>query len=120
MAYSYDYYKKSADFLLDKFGDRPEIGIILGSGLGHFAAQVEDAVTVPYTDIPNFLRSTAIGHAGQMIFGKVAGKKVVCMAGRFQRSFRRLRLLPVLIWKAGLFIFRSLKWQRTESWRLPV
>ncbi len=83
MAYSYDYYKKSADFLIDKFGDRPEIGIILGSGLGHFAAQVEDAVTVPYTDIPNFLRSTAIGHAGQMIFGRVAGKKVVCMAGRF-------------------------------------
>lgn len=83
MTYTYDYYKAAADFLLDKFGDTPEIGIILGSGLGHFAAQVENPIVVPYGEIPNFLRSTAIGHAGQMIFGAVAGRKVVCMAGRF-------------------------------------
>ena len=83
MTYTFDDYKKSADFLLDKFGDRPEIGIILGSGLGHFAGELENPVVVPYAQIPNFLRSTAVGHAGQMIFGTVAGKKVVCMSGRF-------------------------------------
>ena len=83
MTYTYDYYKASADYLLDKFGAAPEIGIILGSGLGHFAAQLENPITVPYGEIPNFLRSTAIGHAGQMIFGTVAGKRVVCMSGRF-------------------------------------
>ncbi len=83
MTYTYETYKAAADFLLEKFGDCPEIGIILGSGLGHFASQVEDPVTVPYGEIPNFLRSTAQGHAGEMIFGTVAGKKVVCMSGRF-------------------------------------
>ena len=83
MTYTFDDYKKSADFLLDKFGDRPEIGIILGSGLGHFAGELENPVVVPYAQIPNFLRSTAVGHAGQMLFGTVADKKVVCMSGRF-------------------------------------
>lgn len=83
MTYTYETYKATADFLLERFGDCPEIGIILGSGLGHFASQVEDPVTVPYGEIPNFLCSTAQGHAGEMIFGTVAGKKVVCMSGRF-------------------------------------
>ena len=83
MTYTFDDYKKTADFLLEKFGDRPEIGIILGSGLGRFAGELKNPVVVPYAQIPNFLRSTAVGHAGQMIFGTVAGKKVVCMSGRF-------------------------------------
>ena len=83
MTYDLAYYKKSADFLLDKFGERPEIGIVLGSGLGHFAGELENPVVVPYSQIPNFLRSTAVGHAGEMLFGTVAGKRVVCMSGRF-------------------------------------
>ncbi len=83
MAYTYEYYKKSADHLLERFGGAPEIGLVLGSGLGHFAGHIEDPITVPYAEIPNFLRSTAIGHAGQMIFGTVSGKRVVCMSGRF-------------------------------------
>ncbi|MGM9521098.1 MAG: purine-nucleoside phosphorylase [Oscillospiraceae bacterium] len=80
---TYNYYKESADHLLKLTGARPEIGIILGSGLGHFANEIEDPVTVDYKDIPNFLTSTAVGHAGKMIFGKVSGKSVVCMSGRF-------------------------------------
>lgn len=83
MTYTYAYYKAAADYLLDKFGGRPEIGIILGSGLGHFAGELKNPVTVPYAEIPNFLLSTAVGHASQMLFGTVAGKKVVCMSGRF-------------------------------------
>lgn len=83
MKYTYEYYKKAADYLLERFGGTPEIGIILGSGLGHFGELIEDAVTVPYAEIPNFLVSTAEGHAGKMIFGTVAGRRVVCMSGRF-------------------------------------
>ncbi len=83
MKYTYDHFKKSADYLLERCGGPPEIGIILGSGLGHFGERVEDPVVIPYGDIPNFLTSTAIGHAGKMIFGSVAGRRVVCMSGRF-------------------------------------
>ncbi len=102
MSYTYEYYKAAADYLLDKFGERPEIGIVLGSGLGHFAAQVEAPVAVPYAEIPNFLLSTAIGHAGQMLFGTVAGRRVVCMSGRFHYyegyEFEQLAL-PVRVLK---------------------
>ena len=83
MKYTYEFYKEAADFLLERFGGAPEVGIVLGSGLGHFAGEPEDAVTVPYGEIPNFLVSTAVGHAGEMVFGTVAGRRVVCMSGRF-------------------------------------
>ena len=102
MAYTYDFYRESADYLLSKIDFTPEIGIILGSGLGHFAGEVEDAVTVDYTEIPHFLRSTAVGHAGKFIFGTVAGKKVAVMAGRFHYyegySFEELAL-PIRVFK---------------------
>ena len=83
MKYTYEFYKEAADFLLERFGGAPEVGIVLGSGLGHFAGELEDAVRVPYGEIPNFLVSTAVGHAGEMVFGTVAGRRVVCMSGRF-------------------------------------
>ena len=79
-------YKKclaSADYLRERVPFTPELALILGSSLGPFAQQIEDPITVDYTDIPNFLRSTAPGHAGKLIFGTVSGKKVVCMSGRF-------------------------------------
>ncbi len=60
----------------------PRVGIVLGSGLGDFAAQVTDAVTIPYAEIPNFPRSTVEGHAGQLLLGYVAGVPVAVMAGR--------------------------------------
>ena len=83
MSYTFADYRKSADYLLERAGMEPEVGLVLGSGLGGFASQLEDAVTVDYRDIPNFLTSTAIGHAGKMVFGKVSGRRVVCMSGRF-------------------------------------
>ena len=60
----------------------PRVGIVLGSGLGDFAAQVADPVTIPYAEIPNFPRSTVEGHAGQLILGHIAGVPVAVMAGR--------------------------------------
>ncbi|MFC7441041.1 purine-nucleoside phosphorylase [Laceyella putida] len=62
---------------------QPEIGLILGSGLGDLANEIEDAVVVPYGEIPHFPVSTVEGHAGQLVVGTLAGKAVVAMQGRF-------------------------------------
>lgn len=61
----------------------PEIGIILGSGLGSLADMVEIESEIPYTEVLNFPHSSVEGHSGKLIFGTMAGKKVVMMAGRF-------------------------------------
>ena len=63
-------------------GRKPEIGIILGSGLGPLAEQVEDAVVVPFEQIPHMKKSTATGHVGQFVCGTLAGKCVLAMQGR--------------------------------------
>lgn len=83
MEYSYDYFKVSADYVRGKIGFEPEIGMILGSGCGPLAQQIESPIVIPYEEIPNFLRSTVSTHAGKLICGTVAGKKVACMSGRF-------------------------------------
>ena len=61
---------------------RPEIGLVLGSGLGGFADSLADATRVSYADIPAFPRSTAIGHAGQLVIGKAGAVPVAVMQGR--------------------------------------
>ena len=70
-------------YLMEKVTLQPELGIILGSGLGAFADLVEDKVTISYKDIPHFPVSTVEGHAGQLVFGKVEGRPIVVMQGRF-------------------------------------
>jgi len=72
----------AAKFLLRKTKLRPRIGLVLGSGLGAFANEVPDAARIEYRNIPNFPRSTAIGHAGRMVIGKVADVPVAVMQGR--------------------------------------
>jgi purine-nucleoside phosphorylase len=62
---------------------RPDYLIILGTGLGQLADEIEAQHTIPYADIPNFPVSTAPGHAGQLLFGELSGQKVVAMQGRF-------------------------------------
>jgi len=74
--------RDAADFLLSQTCLRPEIGLILGSGLGSFADELSEAASVPYPGIPHFPRSTAIGHAGQMVFGYVENTPVAAMRGR--------------------------------------
>ncbi len=75
---------KAAEFILSKIGDRaPKVGIVLGSGLGSIADDITDAVVIPYTEIPGFPRATAIGHKGNFLVGKLGGKDVVAMQGRF-------------------------------------
>ena len=60
----------------------PRIGIILGSGLGNFAAHIADPITIPYAEIPHFPQSTVVGHAGQFHLGTIAGTPVAVMQGR--------------------------------------
>jgi purine-nucleoside phosphorylase len=72
----------AAGFLLEQSSLRPKIGLVLGSGLGAFADELSDAVRVPYSQIPSFPLSTAVGHAGQMVIGKAGDIPVAVMQGR--------------------------------------
>jgi purine-nucleoside phosphorylase len=72
----------AAHFLTGQTSLRPRIGLVLGSGLGGFADELTDATRIPYTNIPFFPRSTAVGHAGQLVIGKAAGIPVAAMQGR--------------------------------------
>ncbi len=73
---SVNYIRQRADFT-------PEVGIILGTGLGGLVNEIETNFTIPYSEIPHFPVSTVKGHKGQLIFGTLGGKKVVAMQGRF-------------------------------------
>lgn len=76
--------KEAAEYIRSKFGAyTPGIGLILGSGLGDLGDQIEDAVYLPYEEIPHFPRSTVEGHAGRFVIGKLEGKDVMIMQGRF-------------------------------------
>jgi purine-nucleoside phosphorylase len=70
-------------FIRAQYPHTPEAGIVLGSGLGDFADQINIEKEIDYKDIPHFPVSTVEGHKGKMIFGELSGKKVVAMAGRF-------------------------------------
>lgn len=76
--------REAADYIKEKLGGRtPEIAITLGSGLGDLADQLVDAINIPYGEIPHFPVSTVAGHKGQFVVGKLGGREVLCMQGRF-------------------------------------
>ncbi|WP_448379003.1 purine-nucleoside phosphorylase [Fervidobacterium sp.] len=75
--------KKAADFIKSKITETPEVCIVLGSGLHGIAEIVENPIRIPYKEIPEFPVSTAPGHKGELIFGKISGKYVALMNGRF-------------------------------------
>jgi purine-nucleoside phosphorylase len=72
----------AADFIFSKTSLRPSIALVLGSGLGAFADEFSDAVKIPYAEIPHFPRSTAVGHAGNLVIGNVDSIPVAGMQGR--------------------------------------
>ncbi|HTV59579.1 MAG TPA: purine-nucleoside phosphorylase [Verrucomicrobiae bacterium] len=74
--------EQAAKFILSKTKLRPKIALVLGSGLGAFADDLSEAARIPYEKIPNFPRSTAIGHAGRLVIGKAGGIAVAAMQGR--------------------------------------
>ena len=73
----------AAEYVSERLGGRkPEVGIVLGSGLGKLADQIGDPLVIPYREIPGFPVSTAIGHKGNFIVGTLGGKTVIAMQGR--------------------------------------
>lgn len=83
MQYTFEHYNAAAEYIRERAPFVPEIAIVLGSCLGPFAETLEDPFVIDYADIPHFLVTTVESHAGKLIFGKVRGRRVVCMSGRF-------------------------------------
>ncbi len=80
---NFDQIIETKDFLAEKIGFTPEIGIILGTGLGRLVNDIEKEVEIDYEDIPHFPVSTVEAHAGKLICGTLSGKKILAMQGRF-------------------------------------
>src|SRR5437870_163339 len=74
---------KAADEIRGRWKCRPKVGIILGTGLGSFTDQIQAESIIGYDEIPHFMRSTAVGHRGQLVCGQVAGVPTLAMEGRF-------------------------------------
>jgi len=79
----FDQVMEATAYVQSRSSMKPGVGVILGSGLGDLAAEVQDAAAIPYEEIPHFLRSTVVGHAGRLLIGKLEKVPVVVMQGRF-------------------------------------
>lgn len=92
---------EAAEFLRQRIaGFKPIAGIVLGSGLGQLADDIQDAVAVPYSAIPGFPVSTAVGHKGNFIFGRLGGKEIVAMQGRihyYEGYGMQMVVLPIRV-----------------------
>lgn len=82
MDYSLADYKRAADIIKSRTDHRPEIGLVLGSGLGLLADELEASVAIPYDEIPGWPRSTVHGHSGRLVIGLLEGKVVAAQQGR--------------------------------------
>ncbi|WP_096270515.1 purine-nucleoside phosphorylase [Paucisalibacillus globulus] len=75
--------REASQFIKNKLTTKPELGLVLGSGLGVLAEEIENPVVIPYNQIPSFPESTVSGHKGQLVIGLLEGKQVLAMQGRF-------------------------------------
>jgi len=95
--------KETQAFVNSKISEPPEIAVVLGSGLGPLADLIESPTTIAYEKIPHFVQSTVSGHAGELIAGKLNGKNIICMNGRFHYyegyTFEELTY-PIRLFKA--------------------
>jgi purine-nucleoside phosphorylase len=78
----YDRIKEAADVITAKARELPRVAVVLGSGLGDFAASLRDAVSIPYGDLPHWPPSRVAGHEGRLVVGKIGGRVVAALAGR--------------------------------------
>lgn len=95
--------QESSAFLRERVKFSPRFGIILGTGLGNLAGQVEDSQSIPYQEIPHFMPSTTEGHAGNLVFGKLGGQDIVAMQGRvhfYEGHSMQAITFPVRVMKA--------------------
>lgn len=100
---THDHIQEAAAYIQSRISEMPEVGLILGSGLGVLADLVEQPVTIAYGDIPHFPVSTVEGHAGELLVGKIAGRTVALMKGRFhmyEGYGPELTAFPVRVMKA--------------------
>ncbi len=79
----YEKAQEAAQFINSRFDREIQVALVLGSGLGAFADEVENAVAIPYEDIPHFARSTVEGHAGRLVLGEINGVTIAVQQGRF-------------------------------------
>ncbi|MEK5061833.1 purine-nucleoside phosphorylase [Paenibacillus shunpengii] len=95
--------EEAAAYITSKLGKySPKIGLVLGSGLGDLGDQIEDAVYIPYDEVPHFPKSTVEGHAGRFVIGQLEGKDVIIMQGRFhyyEGYDMRTVVMPVYVMK---------------------
>lgn len=99
----YEKIKTACQYIVDRIPAEPEVGIILGTGLGGLTGTISKSGTLSYSEIPYFPRSTVRGHSGQLITGSLGGKKVIAMAGRFHyyEGYPMVELtFPVRVMKA--------------------
>ena len=90
----------AAEYILSRTTYRPAVGMVLGSGLGDYADTLEDAVRIPYAEIPGFPVPTAPGHVGALVFGRKQGQEVVVLQGRihfYEGLPQRLITLPTRV-----------------------
>ena len=80
---SFDQYEEAAAYIRGHMTIRPEVAVVLGSGLGRLAEEAEEAVRLPYAEIPGFPRSTVESHKGEMVIGRLNGRPVIILSGRF-------------------------------------
>lgn len=98
----YDKIQDACDTIRDRFPVKPKVAIILGTGLGDLAGEIEVEATIDYEDIPHFPKSTATSHRGRLVCGQLAGVPVVAMEGRFhfyEGYPLKLITLPVRVFK---------------------
>lgn len=95
--------QEAAAFIRARTGFQPEVGLILGTGLGDLGQRIETACVIPYGDVPHFMESTAESHAGQLVLGTLGGRRVMAMQGRihfYEGYTMRQVALPVRVMKA--------------------
>ena len=78
----FDRVEEAAAFIRARCGVPPRVAVVLGSGLGDFADTLPDSVAIPYDSLPNWPRSTVVGHAGRLVVGTIAGRRVAALSGR--------------------------------------
>jgi len=99
----YDQIIESTNYIKNRIGDTPEVSLVLGSGLGKLADDIVNPVHIDYGDIPHFPPATVKGHAGQLIYGHLYGKKVIAQSGRYhyyEGYTMKEVTLPIRVFKA--------------------
>src|SRR4051794_32010414 len=80
---TYENAVEAAEFIKQKYPHQIDTAVVLGSGLGAFAGELENAVDIPFEQIPHFAKATVEGHAGRLVLGELAGVHLAVQAGRF-------------------------------------